>query len=80
MSLFSKSFQLFKAIQDVNLKKVNNATLLDLHRKCHMLYMANIHHKNLNKKFLNSLVKFHDEIVREMLKRNMKHSSPLKKV
>jgi len=80
MSLLSKSLQIFKSIRDVNLKKANNATLLDLHRKCHMLYMANIRHKNLNKKFLNSLVTFHDEIAKEMSRRNMKHTSPLKKV
>ena len=80
MSLLSKSLQIFKSIQDVNLKKANNMTLLDLHRKCHMLYMANIRHKNLNKKFLNSLVTFHDEIVKEMSRRNMKHTSPLEKV
>lgn len=80
MSLFSKSLQIFKSVRDVDLKKVNNKTLLDLHRKCHMLYMANIRHKNLNKEFLNSIVVFHDKIVKEMLKRNMKHSSPLKKV
>jgi len=80
MSLLSKSFQIFKSMQNVNLKDVSNSRLLDLHRKCHMLYMANIRHKNLNKKFLNSLVTFHDEIVKEMSRRNMKHASPLEKV
>jgi len=80
MSLLSKSFHIFKSMQNVNLKDVSNSRLLDLHRKCHMLYMANIRHKNLNKKFLNSLVIFHDEIVKEMSKRNIKHNSPLKRV
>lgn len=80
MSLLSKSFQIFKSMQNGSLKDVSNSQLLDLHRKCHMLYMANIRHKNLNKKFLNSIVMFHVKIVKEMLRRNMKHNSPLKRV
>jgi len=63
-----------------SLRKLNNSTLLDYHRKCHMLYGRNISRKPLNKDFVNIIVDIHDMIVNEMNRRKMKHQSILKKV
>lgn len=54
--------------------------LLDYHRKTHMLYKGALKHKPPNKKFVNQIVSIHDEYVKEMLKRGMKHTTPLKKI
>jgi hypothetical protein len=54
--------------------------LLDLHKKTHMLYAGNVKRNPVNKKFVNSIVELHNRFVKEMLKRGMKHISPLKKV
>jgi len=61
-------------------EKLNDKMLLDYHHKTHMLYEGNIKKRPLNKNFINSIVKLHDKFVDEMLKRNMKHSSPLSKI
>jgi len=55
-----------------SLKKQTDKQILDLHRKCHMLYKS---HKN--KEFLKEVIVMHDMIVKEMLRRKMKHNSPL---
>ena len=56
-----------------SLKKITDKQLLDLHRKCHMLYKA---HKK-NKKFIEEIIEIHNIIVKEMLRRKMKHITPL---
>ena len=77
---FKKSLVMMKAMKDVNLSDLSNQQLLDYHRKCHMLYSGNMAHRPLNKQFINSIVDLHDRIVKEMLKRGLKHNTPLKKV
>jgi len=59
---------------------LKNPTLIDYHRKTHMLYQGNIKRKPLNTKFINSIVNLHNNFVTEMLKRRMKHNTPLSKV
>lgn len=59
---------------------LKDRTLLDYHKKTHMLYAGNIKRRPVNKKFLNSIVDLHNKFVAEMLKRGMKHNTPLKKV
>jgi hypothetical protein len=54
--------------------------LLDYHRKTHMLYKGNITRKPPNKDFINSIVNLHNNLVEEMLKRRIKHNTPLSKV
>lgn len=65
---------------DTDPTKLENRTLVDYHRKTHMLYSAAIKRRPLNRKFINSIVKKHDNYVREMLKRKMNHKTPLRKV
>lgn len=77
---FKKSLAMKKAMKDVNLSKIRSNLLLDYHRKCHMLYAGNLKTNPLNKQFINSIVDLHNKIVKEMLKRNMKHNTPLKKI
>lgn len=79
-SFLKNSLTLFKAMMDVNLSQLNDKLLLEYHRKCHMLYAGNIKRRPVNKPFINSVVSFHDKIVKEMEKRKFKHNSPLKKV
>lgn len=61
-----------------NIKTLNDKRLLDYHRKTHMLYNSALVRKS-NKQYINSVVDMHDFFVEEMLKRGMKHTSPLKK-
>lgn len=60
--------------------KRSDAQLRDYHRKTHMLYGVWIRKKPPNKDMINKIVDWHDNIVKEMLRRKMKHNSPLKKV
>ena len=60
--------------------ELKDKQLLDLHKKTHMLYAGNIKRNPVNKKFVNSVVDLHDRFVKEMLKRGMKHITPLKKI
>ena len=67
-------------MEDKNPSSLVTKTLLDFHRKTHMLYSGAIKRKPQNKKFINSIVVLHDKLVREMLKRKFKHTTPLKKL
>jgi hypothetical protein len=78
--MFKRSKTLFTSIRDRSPSELENQTLLDYHRKCHMLYAGNIKRNPPNKQFINSLVSYHDRLVKEMLKRGMKHNTPLKKI
>lgn len=61
-----------------NIHTLNDKRLLDYHRKTHMLYNSALVRKT-NTQYINSVVDMHDFFVEEMLKRGMKHTSPLKK-
>ena len=74
------SKKVLKAFKDADPRKLENKTLLDYHRKCHMLYAGNIIRHPVNKKFINSIVALHNQYVKEILRRKMKHTTPLKKV
>lgn len=74
------SLKVMKAMKDANPLKLNDNILLDYHKKCHMLYAGNLKHRPPNKSFINSIVLLHNEIVKEMEKRKMKHNTPLKKL
>jgi hypothetical protein len=78
--ILKRSMALFKSFRDAKPSKLENQTLLDYHRKTHMLYAGNVKRDPPNKQFINSIVSFHDRLVKEMLKRNMKHTTPLKKI
>ena len=77
---FKQSSVMMNAMRDTNLSELSNQQLLDYHRKCHMLYGGNIKNNPVNKKFVNSIVTLHDRIVKQMMKRNMKHNTPLVKL
>lgn len=70
---------LFK-MKDVKPSSLTPNLLLDYHRKTHMLYEAAVRKIPPNKIFANSMVRLHDKFVKEMLKRGMKHNTPLKKI
>lgn len=72
--------KLAKRMQDQKPSSLNDKQLLDYHKKTHMLYSGNITRSNLNKKFINFIVDLHNSFVKEMLKRGMKHNTPLNKV
>lgn len=74
------SIKVFKSLKDDNPKKLNNSQLSDYHRKTHMLYAGNIKRRPVNKDFINAVVSYHNRLVKEMLKRKMKHNTPLEKI
>jgi len=65
---------------DVNPTQLKDKTLLDYHRKTHMLYVAALKRKPINKKVIAKIVARHDIYVREMQKRGMNHNSPLRRI
>lgn len=69
-----------RSMKTKNPSSLESNLLLDYHRKTHMLYQGNINRKPVNKDFINSIVALHDNLVREMLKRRMKHNTPLSKI
>lgn len=79
-SFVTNSLKFLKSMKDVKPKDLENKKLNDYHLKTHMLYAGNIKRRPINKPFINSIVKLHDEFVKEMVKRKMKHNSPLKKI
>lgn len=72
-----RSVNVLKTFMDKSPSGLDNKVLLDYHRKCHMLYAGNTARPNPNKKFLSDVVRAHDKIVKEMLKRGMHHNTPL---
>lgn len=72
-----KVFNNFKGKDPASL---SNPLLLDYHRKTHMLYASAMGRRPPNKEFVNRIVGLHDRYVDEMLKRGMKHNTPLKKI
>ncbi len=74
------SLKLMKVMKDTNPLKLKDANLLDYHKKCHMLYSGNVRHTPPNKSFINSIIMLHNQIVKEMEKRKMKHNTPLRKL
>jgi uncharacterized protein YbgA (DUF1722 family) len=75
-----RSMFIMKAFRDSKPSTLQNAQLLDYHRKTHMLYAANIKREPVNKKFVNYIVSLHNKFVKEMLKRGMNHNTPLEKI
>jgi hypothetical protein len=65
---------------NANPASLSTKVLVDYHYKTHMLYNGNIKRKPVNKKFINSIVSLHNNLVKEMLKRNIKHTSPMNKI
>lgn len=78
--LLKQSLKLLYAFKDIKPSTLKDQTLLDYHRKTHMLYEANIKRRPITKTFINQIVDLHNKFVKEMLKRKMKHNTPLKKV
>ena len=54
--------------------------LIEYHRRTHMLYSGAMRRKPINKNWVNEVVDTHDQYVSEMLKRGIKHNTPLKKI
>lgn len=69
-----------KNLTTTSIKKLPTPTLLDYHRKTHMLYSAAMKRNPPNKEFVNKVVDIHDLIVEDMIKRKIKHKTPLKKI
>jgi hypothetical protein len=72
-----RSINVLKTFMDKNPSSLDKKVLGDYHRKTHMLYAGNSTRKNPNKKFLALVVRSHDKLVKEMLKRGMRHNTPL---
>jgi hypothetical protein len=79
-ALLRRALKLLYAFKNVKPSVLKDRTLLDYHRKTHMLYAANIKRQPIPKVFINQIVDLHDKFVKELLRRNMKHNTPLKKV
>ena len=67
-------------MKDQDLTSLITQKLVDFHRKTHMLYGSALRRHPQNKQFINSIVSLHNKLVEEMLKRNIRHNTPLKKI
>ena len=75
--------QQIRTLQILKNKEPSSLTpklLLDHHRKTHMIHAGATKRNPPNKELINSIVNLHDKFVNELLKRGMKHNTPLKKV
>ena len=66
-----------KDLNSKTIKEIANNELLNLHYRVHQLYTIAKKRKEVSKKFVNMLLYYHKIIEREMIKRNMKHKTPL---
>lgn len=80
LDFFRDSLKKLNNLKNAKPSSLSDKLLLDYHRKTHMLYEGNIKRRPMNRSFVNAVVILHDNFVKEMIKRKMKHSSPLKKV
>jgi hypothetical protein len=71
--------KLLEGIYNVNPSQLNKRKLLDYHMKTHMLYSANTKRKPINITLVNKIVLYHNKFADEMIKRGMKHNTPLRK-
>ena len=78
--LFKRSLVEATKMKDANLSQKTNKQLLDYHRKSHILYGGNMKNRPINKQFINSIVELHEQLVKEMAKRKMKHNTQLRKI
>ena len=70
----------YRAMKDKDPASLPPKLLVDYHRKTHMLYGGAIKRNPPNIQFINSTFDIHKNLVTEMLKREMKHNTPLKKI
>ena len=61
-------------------KLLADKLLIDYHMKTHNLYKGNTNRHPVNKLFINAIVSYHNKFVKEMIKRNIKHITPLNTV
>jgi hypothetical protein len=67
-------------LKEARPSSLNSKLLLDYHMKTHMIYAGAIKRNPPNKPFINSIVDIHNNFAKEIVKRGMKHNTPLKKV
>lgn len=75
-----ESYRIIKNLKGKIPTSLPNQLLLDYHRKTHMLYAAALKHNPPNKKFINEVVLMHNEYVKEMKKREIKHTTPMERI
>lgn len=59
------------------LKELTNPQLVELHRKCHMLFEAWKKSGKVNQDAFSFIINVHTKIVKEMERRKLNHNSPL---
>lgn len=65
-------------INPKSVKKINDRELLNMHRRCHQLYT--IFKRNQNSQKNKQIELKHEILANEILRRKMKHNSPLKTI
>lgn len=76
----NNTFKILRLLKNRQSKSLNDKLLVEYHRKCHMLYAEASERLPINKVFINQVVEMHDQYVKEMIRRGMKHNSPLQRV
>lgn len=69
----------YRAMKDKDPASLPSKLLVEYHRKTHVLYEGAIKRNPPNIQFINSISDIHKNVVTEILKRKMKHNTPLKK-
>lgn len=65
---------------DATSEPLEDETLIENHKKIHKLYMNSIKKRPLHRKLINIIVEYHDNYANEIIKRNMNHITPLRKL
>ncbi len=64
-------------ITKINVKKISNVELVSLHRRCHQLWATYRKYRQIDNDFEKFIIDVHNILVNEMIKRGIKHNSPL---
>jgi len=76
-STYNRLKEIEKDVSGRIVRSLTNPQLIELHRKCHMLYGAWTKKGNVKREAFEFLFNVHEKIVEEMLRRKINHNTPL---
>ena len=74
------SLKILQEYKDADPTSFNQKLLQDYHMDIHRLYASTIKRRPINKTFINTIVQLHDKFVNEIIRRKLKHKTPLNKI
>ena len=67
-------------LKNISFSSIDKDILFEYHRKCHKVYKKAMSFKQPNTKFVNQVVMTHERLMKELLKRGVRHDTYLEKI